>query len=344
MNVRARRRAASLSPAEQLAGGLRSLWREIRAFSVPGLAAVYRKELSDHFGSRRFAILFALVLLAGVSSVYVASQSIREELTNAQAQAHAFLLLFTSTSGPLPAFFIFISFLGPLVGLALAFDSINGEQSRGTLSRLLSQPIFRDSVINGKILASLTTVAAMLASIVVLVGALGILRLGVVPTGEEAARLVAFLLVAVVYVGFWVALATALSVYVRQTATAALAGIAVWIVCTFFVSMIVDTIVNTLTVATPEELLKLEGLRQMLARLSPNTLFQEAAVVILTPTKFSLRELFLTSEIRGFVPRPLGLTQSLLLIWPQVVGLLALTSLCFAAAYVRFMRQEVRSL
>jgi ABC-2 type transport system permease protein len=39
----------------------------------------------------------------------------------------------------------------------------------------------------------------------------------------------------------------------------------------------------------------------------------------------------------------LSLDQSLLVIWPQFVGLIALTSGAFALAYVSFMRQEVRA-
>ncbi len=39
----------------------------------------------------------------------------------------------------------------------------------------------------------------------------------------------------------------------------------------------------------------------------------------------------------------LSLDQSLLLVWPHVVALVAMTAVCFAVAYVRFMRQEVRA-
>jgi ABC-2 type transport system permease protein len=35
--------------------------------------------------------------------------------------------------------------------------------------------------------------------------------------------------------------------------------------------------------------------------------------------------------------------QSLLVIWPQVVALIALTVIAFAGAYIAFMRQEVRA-
>ena len=309
-----------------------------------GLFAVYRKELADQLSSRRFLILFTLICLAGLSSVYTAAQSIRQEISDARG---VFLLLFTTASGPLPPFYTFIAFLGPLVGLALAFDSINTERNRGTLARLLAQPIYRDAVINGKFLAAFVTVGLMLVSIVVIVSALGIRVLGVIPTPEELLRVGAFLIVCVLYVGFWLALATALSVVLRNTATAALAGIAAWIVFTFFVTMIADAIAGALFQASmafdPQAMLQLENLRMMLARLSPNTLFQEATIAILMPKVRTLGPL-LISEAIGMVPNPLPVRDSLLLVWPQVVGLLALTSICFAFAYIRFMTQEIRAL
>src|SRR5581483_9658633 len=195
-----------------------------------GLLAVFRKELADHLGSRRFLILFALILLAGMSSVYVAAQSIRDQISDSQ---NAFLLLFTTASGPLPSFITFISFLGPLVGLALAFDSINGEWNRGTLSRLLAQPIYRDAVVNGKFLAAFATIAIMLASLLIIVGALGIWQLALIPSGEELLRVLAFWVVCVLYVGFWLALATTFSVVMRQPATAALPGLPAGLSLTF---------------------------------------------------------------------------------------------------------------
>jgi ABC-2 type transport system permease protein len=309
-----------------------------------GVLAVFRKELADHLGSRRFLILFGLILLAGMSSVYVAAQSIRDQISDSQ---NAFLLLFTTASGPLPSFITFISFLGPLVGLALAFDSINGEWNRGTLSRLLAQPIYRDAVVNGKFLAALTTIALMLTSIFVIIGALGIWRLALIPTGEELLRVLVFLIICILYVGFWLALATTFSVLLRQTATAALAGIAAWIFFTFFVGMIADTFANIFaalnTVLDPAAALQAEQLRLMLARISPNTLFQEATLAVLAPKIRTLGPILL-NDIIGALPNPLSLSQSLLLIWPQVVGLLALMALCFAIAYIKFMRQEIRAL
>ena len=51
---------------------------------MPGFLAVYRKEMADQFSSKRFMILFTLILLAGLSATYTAAQSIRSEVSAVQ--------------------------------------------------------------------------------------------------------------------------------------------------------------------------------------------------------------------------------------------------------------------
>ncbi len=100
---------------------------------------VVRKELADHLGSWRFAILFFVVVIAGVLATYQAGQSIRGDVAKSPEQTFVFLRLFTS-GNPI-SFVSFIAFLGPLLGIAFGFDAINSEQQRGTLGKLLSQPV-----------------------------------------------------------------------------------------------------------------------------------------------------------------------------------------------------------
>jgi ABC-2 type transport system permease protein len=137
------------------------------------------------------------------------------------------------------------------------------------------------------------------------------------------------------------------SVLFRQPATAALAGIAAWIFFTFFVTMIADAIASALVTLDmffdPNALLQLENLRLNLARLSPSTLFQEATVALLMPKVRTLGPL-LVRDLIGMLPNPLPLSASLVIVWPQIAGLLAVTAFCFAIAYIRFMTQEIRSL
>lgn len=313
---------------------------------MPGLLAVFRKEMADNFASRRFLIMFTLILLAGMSATYTAAQSIRSDVAGGEgSSAFVFLRLFTVSAGALPSFVSFVGFLGPLVGLAMGFDAINGEYARGTLSRVLSNPIFRDSVINGKFLAGVSTIAVMLISIALVLAGLGLRLIGIPPTMDEMLRLFFYLVIAVVYVAFWMALAILFSILFRQSATSALAGIAFWIFFTFFISMIAATTTQALMPINeqePQTVLNHEYFRMGLARISPATLYQETTITVLTPSVRTLGPVML-GEVIGMVPGPLPLAQSLMVVWPQLVGLISMTLICFGISYARFMRQEIRA-
>jgi ABC-2 type transport system permease protein len=315
---------------------------------MPGLLAVFRKEMADNFASKRFLIMFALILLAGMSATYTAAQAIREAVSSSSSGSapFVFLLLFTVSAGMLPSFISFISFLGPLVGLSMGFDAINGEYARGTLSRVLSHPIFRDSVINGKFLARLGTIAVMLVCISMVLAGLGLRLIGVPPTADEIFRLLVYLGISVVYVAFWMSLAILFSILFRQATTSALAGIAVWIFFTFFMTMIAGVAAQGLSPVNqqdPQTVLNQVNIAQAISRISPVTLYQETTGIILDPSSRTLSPLVMASEQVGMIPGILPLAQSLLLVWPHIVALIAETVICFAISYVKFMRQEIRA-
>src|SRR5690606_18745978 len=136
----------------------------------------------------------------------------------------------------------FISFMGPLIGISLGFDAVNTERNKGTLSRLMSQPLYRDDFILAKFTASLLLVAVVLYSLGFLVLGLGLLTIGYPPTPEEVIRVLLLLFVGVVYVGFWLNVSLLFSIRFRQSATSALVGIALWLFFSVFYNMIVDMI------------------------------------------------------------------------------------------------------
>jgi ABC-2 type transport system permease protein len=313
-----------------------------------GLWVVAGKEMADHLLSLRFLILLALIALATLGAVYAAAGGLRSVAPEASGTPNLFLRLFTVSveEGQIPAFFVVVGLLAPLLGIALGFDAVSGERSAGTLPRLLSQPIHRDAVINGKFVAGLAVIAVILASVTLLVAGFGILRLGIAPTLEEVLRILTWLAVAVVYAGVWLAFSLLCSVLVRRAATAAFLAIAAWLVLTLFAARLTGIVADALAPVpanpTFEEVLRNAELEQALSRLSPSTLFSEATLVLLTPEARSAGFIF-EFQLVGAIPDPLPLGQSLLIIWPQVVGLVALAVACFGAAYVAFMRQEIRA-
>ena len=96
---------------------------------------IVRKEVADHVRSWKFIILIAIIALTCMGSLYTALTNIGAAIKpNDPDGSFLFLKLFTVSDGTLPSFVIFINFLGPLLGIALGFDAINSEQSKGTLS------------------------------------------------------------------------------------------------------------------------------------------------------------------------------------------------------------------
>ena len=134
---------------------------------MAGMTTIFRKELADHLGSRRIAVISTIIILASLSAVLSAVES---PTLLQQDSAALFLSLLTERSGNLPSFLFFVTFLVPILGILLGFDAINAERQRGTLSLLISQPVYRDALINGKFLAALAAMALMMGGILALIG------------------------------------------------------------------------------------------------------------------------------------------------------------------------------
>lgn len=249
-----------------------------------GLWAVVGKEMADHFTSARMRILEVLIVLTAAGTVYVAIKNLQQ--TTAE-DPFLLLKLFTTAQEPLPSFAGLQGFLIPLIAIALAFDSVNGEFSRRTMSRVLAQPIYRDALLLGKFLAGLFTLALVLAAIWLLIIGAGIVGMGIPPSGEEVARSLWFLVASIFYGGIWLALGMVFSIVFRQPATAAMASIAVWLFFTVFWGMIAGLVAETLRPVESGlvgEILAQAQLGLTLTRFSPNTLYSEAMVTLLQPT------------------------------------------------------------
>ena len=303
-----------------------------------GLGVVTLKELSDHLVSARMRVLEWLVVLTALAAVYGAIQQIRAVTAE---DPFLFLRLFTTARDPLPSFVSFLGFLVPLMAIGLGFDSVNGEHNRRTLSRILSQPIYRDALLFGKFLAGLGVLTISLVCLWLLVIGLGLVMLGVPPGGEEIARALLFLLVTVVYAGVWLALAMLFSVIFRSAATAALVTLGMWL----FLSVIWPSLAPAIAQAlvSPENEATLVITAQMLARLSPATLFGECVLALLDPTTRTLGPVYLSQLEGAVMGAPLPLWDSVMVAWPQIVGMVAASILLFVGGYVTFQRQEVRA-
>jgi len=306
-----------------------------------GLGAVMTKEMADHLTGVRVLILEVLVLLTAVGTIYTALKSIKPTDDN----QFVYLKLFTTAQDPLPAFVFFLAILVPLLAIALSFDSINGEFSRRTLSRVLAQPVYRDALLLGKFLGGLLTLTMVFSAIWLLIFGIGILKLGVPPTTEETGRAVWFLIATIFYGGIWMALAMLFSSVFRSSATAALSSISVWAFFIFFWNIVVGLVAPLLApqqITSLNDLVSASHTQDMLSRISPLTLYADIATIMLQPSERFLG-FVLPVQLDRAIKTPLPLGQSVLVIWPQLTGLIAATIVLFAICYVLFQRQEIRA-
>ncbi|GAF01779.1 ABC transporter permease [Saccharicrinis fermentans] len=275
--------------------------------------------------------------------MYTALGNISDALKNNNANdIFVFLKLYTVSDGTLPSFFVFVGFLGPLLGIGMGFDAVNSEMNKGTVNRILSQPIPRDYFINAKFTASLVVISVLFFSLSFLVMGIGLIAIGIPPTPEEFIRILLFTIAAIIYVSFWLNLSILFSIKFIQPATSALTGISVWLFFSIFYNMLVNVIFSMLVPAGRNLSLMGERMKLNILQLAPNQLFNEITNVLLTPTVRSVGPLTM-EQVKGAIPGPIPVLQSVMLIWPQIIGIIALTVICFVVSYLLFVKREIRS-
>ncbi|MEJ2096529.1 MAG: ABC transporter permease subunit [Deltaproteobacteria bacterium] len=315
-----------------------------------GMIVILKKELSDHFTSYRFLILFALIAMVSMITAYMAGLNMAKNLESMAKPKFIFMLMFTS-SGAGFSLVDFVSIFGPLIGIILGFDTINRERNEGTLSKLLSQPIYRDAVVNGKFLAGFVLIAIMMTAILLVVSALGLIILGIVPGVEEMWRIFIYLLISIFYIGFWLGLAILFSILFRSVATSALASIAAWVFLSFFLSLGANAVANALTPdageSNPESYLRRANIEKAISLASPLNLYSDATITVIDPMKKTTRSVVQVGMMEQIsmarFSGPLPLSQSILIVMPYIISMVAITILCFGISYTVFMRQEIRS-
>jgi ABC-2 type transport system permease protein len=138
-------------------------------------------------------------------------------------------------------------------------------------------------------------------------------------------------------------------VIVRRAATSALIAIGIWLALSLFgvlVARLVASFIDpTGAGGSAVDSLAHAQLEQQLSAISPNTLYGQATTALLNPsaTSVTLPGMAQLIQLSQQIATQLSLQQSLLVAWPQIVILVALTVICFVAAYIAFLRQEVRA-
>jgi len=76
-------------------------------------------------------------------------------------------------------------------------------------------------------------------------------------------------------------------------------------------------------------------------------LYNDSTAIIIDPTRKTTRSFVLMGRLERLsssrFERPLALSQSIYVVIPHIISLIAITFICFGVSYAVFMRQEIRS-
>ena len=307
---------------------------------LAGTFTVAAKELRDQLGSKRFLILFGLVLLLSTLSAYQGVDFIRDY------EEMGFLNIFLGTKFDF-SFLEIMVFFWPFLGLALSFDAINKERSSGTLSVLFGQPIFRDSVINGKFIAGATALATMTLGTILIVSGIAIPMLGFGPTGVEISKILIFTMLTMIYLFFWLSLGLFYSVFTKKPPISLISSIATWLVFVFVISIFASVISSIIVplpgggfrrisgeeLKTSQEFEETEKQRYLIQsrieKISPTNLYENTASDLLSYGYDKFKRVRSLSEV-------------LVANWANIATLVVGIGICFSASYTKFLRSEIR--
>lgn len=285
-------------------------------------------EVSNYFSSKKFLLVLGVFTLFCLGSVYVGYNNYQQSLEN-----------YASGSGygsePTPpslieVFVPLISFNFPLaaglLAIMLSYDAISGEREDGTFELLLSYPVYRDEVINGKFIASGFMVALCLLFSLVVSSGLAIYLTGKLPGVSEIIRIGLIWIGTIIYMLFFLGLGVLTSTALKSSWRSLIASA---LVLLFFVATpLISTLAANAAISrgpgAEDVYEKREALSQSISKFSPSVSYTDYAKGVMSASsdRSTVRESFRSSA-------------------GNLIYLFGFTMMSFMMSYALFMRQDV---
>jgi ABC-2 type transport system permease protein len=188
---------------------------------------VARKEVSDSFNSRKFLIILALFTLFSLASVWMGINNYQNQLQDFRSgggwapEKPSLVDIFE------PMFSFNMPLAAGIMALLLSYDAVSKEREEGTIELLLSYPVYRDEVINGKFIANLFILSLALLFAYGATSGLAVYMTGKIPGINVLIRLSFIWIGTIVYMAFFMALGSMFSTIFRSSWRSLLAGVIV---------------------------------------------------------------------------------------------------------------------
>lgn len=332
-----------------------------------GLLNTTRKEFVDHLTSRKFLLLMTLVFVVcavpfcqGIADYYDSFEAYAGNGNQDPSWVPPDDIF--AKMAPVNGLYYFIppyfSIVGAILAITFGFDLVTKEKETRSLKTLLSHPVYRDEIINGKALGGIIALAVFLGAML-LVSLSVLFILGFNPGFEEMIAVMAFGIVSLLYLALYFSLALTMSVLSNNSGKALIYSLIILFALSLFVPMagdiVQDTIVGdrpnirditgpdpylTYQKALPEWEMKYDSVDRVVILFSPERSYEKAAQILLYPriTMYQFDGSF-NADLEGEDP---GITGALGKVWQNILVLLLYPLVFFSIAYVAFMRMDVR--
>lgn len=298
----------------------------------------FKKALQD----RLFLVITLLFLILSIVSVYIGvttksveMQTYQQVLDNLKAAGSLNIPdpPVISSLSMLKNLVNYIGIVGAVMAIFLGFDGISRERQDGTLSLILTRPVFRDQLLHGKILG-----AAMITASVLMITFVGNILLfslitGVSPTLLEMLRLFLVILFGFLYLMSFYIASLFLSMQSFDSKFSFLLMMIIWLGVSFVIPQLADTqrtFVYNMNAAAQSvtKIATNTPLSDFIELFSPSVHFENLSFDLLQVNADSIN----LSLIEIFKLRALSI---LTMVFPGI--------LILVASYIRFLRKEEKN-
>ena len=355
---------------------------------MAGIFVVAKKEFLDHVMGKKFLVILAILMIISLLAMHQGVESYNKQLDSykertAEIEEHP--------EGMLPGWmpekpsilFVFqmmsmlFGILGAILAIAIGFNLISGEKESGSLKSLLSHPVFRDTIINGKALGGMGALGfAMLVMTLLSIGIL--MMLGIMPTGDEFVRILVFMGFTLLFMFSFFAIALMCSTIAKNSTRAITYSLVIFVVVSAVMPIAGSIVGMQLAGDMPEYpgrgiqeinesediskweeqkeeqerireewqeemqeyMKKVMRVQEMFTIGDPKSNFDKVSAAVLDPTFEPLRGFFGPGGEEP--PAGTSILEALGMVWKNLLVLLVFPVVMFAIAYVKFMRMDIR--
>ena len=355
---------------------------------LKGLFNVARKEFIDHLTSKKFILILALFLIIsavamhqGIGDYNNRLESYKEHISQIEEGEQSYMPKKPSILFIFQRMSSLMAILGAILAIAMGFDLITREKERGSLKSLLSHPVYRDEIINGKAVGGILAIVFAVGIAFLILFAM-LLIFSIVPDMDEFWRIVLFGAVTVLCLLTYFSIALMASTVSKDSGRALMYALIIVLALSFAMPMIGGMVAESVVGERPEppvfqsqEDIEINVSGEVVKQIGPMNKEEEEEweryreeQKAYNDKKWAIRDAFeIFSPDGNYMAVSISLTdpyvtevhggswgshytsgdttsiqESLEKVWKSILALIILPVVFFAFAYIKFMRMDIR--